>query len=130
MNKPVFETFANATIDRVKGTYEQRGTEYGDTWGNSQWLALKATCRKLGLQIPESKLRAVAAAVLFDVKYQRLEGGYKDDSVIDGMAYAGLWAEEMRRQEVEHKVKIEIVSDMADTNGHSAHRNGQFSLVK
>lgn len=130
MNKPIFETFANATIDRVKGTYEQRGTEYGDTWAHCQWLALKATCRKLGLEIPESKLRAVAAAVLFDVKYQRLEGGYKDDSVVDGMAYGGLWAEEMRRQEADREAKIKILSDVAETNGHAIHRNGQFSLVK
>lgn len=98
MNRPIFETFADTTLNRVRGTYAQRGTEYGDTWAHCQWLALKATARELGVEIPDSKLRAIAAAVLVDVKYQRLEGGFKDDSVIDGIAYNSLWAEEMQRQ--------------------------------
>lgn len=97
-NRPIFETFADTTLNRVRGTYTQRGTEYGDTWAHCQWLALKATARELGVEIPDSKLRAIAAAVLVDVKYQRLEGGFKDDSVIDGIAYNSLWAEEMQRQ--------------------------------
>jgi hypothetical protein len=94
---PIFETFADRTLGRVRGTYAQRGTEYGDSWRNCQWLAMKATCRALGLSIPEDSLRALAVASLYDVKYQRLEGGYKDDSVIDAMAYGGLWAEEMKQ---------------------------------
>lgn len=100
MTKPIFETFADATLNRVRGTYATRGTEYGDTWRNAQWLALRATRDKLGLNIPDSMLRAVAAAVLYDVKYQRLEGGFKDDSVVDGIAYGALWAEEMQQQEL------------------------------
>lgn len=95
MNNPLFESHANATIERVRATYSQRGGEYGDTWRNCQWLALKAAARKLGVQIPDKFLTAIAAAVLVDVKYQRLEGGYKDDSVVDGIAYQALWAQEM-----------------------------------
>lgn len=96
-NQPIFETYADLSFGRVRATYAQRGTEYGDSWRNCQWLAMKATCRRLGITIPEEFLRALAVAALYDVKYQRLEGGYKDDSVIDAMAYGGLWAEEMRR---------------------------------
>lgn len=97
--QPIFETYADLSFGRVRATYAQRGTEYGDSWRNCQWLAMRATCRKLGIEIPERFLRALAVAALYDVKYQRLEGGYKDDSVIDAMAYGGLWAEEMRRLE-------------------------------
>jgi hypothetical protein len=97
--QPIFETYADLSFGRVRATYAQRGTEYGDSWRNCQWLAMKATCRKLGIDVPERLLRALAVAALYDVKYQRLEGGYKDDSVIDAMAYGGLWAEEMRRLE-------------------------------
>lgn len=104
MTNPIFETFADATLARVRGTYATRGTEYGDTWRNAQWLALKATRDKLGLSIPDSALRAVASAVLVDVKYQRLEGGFKDDSVVDGIAYNALWAEEMQQQEIDTKL--------------------------
>lgn len=118
MTKPIFETFADATLNRVRGTYATRGTEYGDTWRNAQWLALKATRDQLGLNIPDSALRAVAAAVLVDVKYQRLEGGFKDDSIVDGIAYSALWAEEMQQQEM-HKIGlcVKFEAGHAMTNG-------------
>ena len=95
--KPVFETFADATLNRVRATYAQRGTEYGDTWKNSQFLMLKAVAKQLGVEIPDTCLRAISAAVLCDVKYQRMEGGFKDDSLVDGIAYTALLAEEMKR---------------------------------
>lgn len=99
MNSPIFETYTDATLDRVRETYAQRGTEYGDSWKHCQWLTMKAVCRKLGFLIPEDMLRAVAVAALCDVKHNRLEGGYKDDTIIDSIAYHGLLAEEMRRLE-------------------------------
>jgi hypothetical protein len=95
--EPLFESNANASIARVTATFGQRGTEYGDTWRNAQWLAMRAVARKLAVQIPDEALRPLAAAALYDVKYQRLEGGYKDDSVIDGIAYGANLAEEMRK---------------------------------
>jgi hypothetical protein len=93
--KPLFEHHADKTLDRVRETYACRGTQYGNTWKNMQWLALKATLRKFDIVAPDDKLRAIGAAALCDVKYQRLEGGYKDDTVVDGIAYNALWAEEM-----------------------------------
>jgi hypothetical protein len=94
--EPLFESNANASIARVTSTFGQRGAEYGDTWRNAQWLAFRAVAKRFNLSIPESALRPLCAAVLVDVKYQRLEGGYKDDSIIDGIAYAANLAEEMR----------------------------------
>lgn len=92
MNQPQFEHHALASIGRVTATFGQRGTEYGDTWKECQWLALKAICRKYGLTVPEDLWKPIAAAVLCDVKYARLSGGYKDDSIIDGIAYNALLA--------------------------------------
>lgn len=138
MTKPIFETFADTTLIRVRNTYSTRGTEYGDTWKNAQWLALKATRDKLGLTIPDSTLRAVAAAVLVDVKYQRLEGGFKDDSVVDGIAYNALWAEEMQQQEVDKKVAsiTRFEAGHAITNGgpkatpeNGGHLNGELARM-
>ena len=100
MNPPIFETYTDETLARVRETYAQRGTEYGDSWNTCQWLTVKAVAKKLGVHIPEEFIRAVAVASLVDVKYNRLEGGYKDDTIIDSIAYKGLLAEEMRRQEI------------------------------
>ena len=41
--------------------------------------------------------RLLAAAALSDVKYQRMEGGYKEDTVIDRIAYDANFAAEMER---------------------------------
>lgn len=95
-SEPLFESNANASIARVTSTFGQRGAEYGDTWRNAQWLAFRAVAKRFGLEIPESAIRPLCAAVMVDVKYQRLEGGYKDDSIVDGIAYSANLAEEMR----------------------------------
>lgn len=92
----LFEENALATLDRVKSTFTERGQQYGDTWRDCQWLALRAVAFQLGVAIPPECLRPLAAAVLVDVKYQRLQGGFKDDHLVDGIAYAANLAEEMR----------------------------------
>ncbi len=99
-NEPLFESNANASIARVTATFGQRGTEYGDTWRNAQWLALKAVAAKYHVKIPPHVVRALAAAVMFDVKYARLEGGYKDDTMVDGCAYGLNLAEEVNRTDM------------------------------
>ncbi len=92
---PLFDSNAKATLGRVSEIFQQRGGEYGDTWRDCQWLAIKAVSRKLGLNLTHDQCRKIAAAALFDVKYQRLQGGYKDDSIIDGIAYGANLAAEM-----------------------------------
>jgi hypothetical protein len=99
MPEPLFESNARATIARVDATFCQRGAEYGDTWRNSQHLMLRAVARRFNITIPESALNAIACAVLVDVKVQRTEGGYKDDTLVDLIAYAAFLAEEMRQFE-------------------------------
>ncbi len=92
---PLFDSNAKATLGRVSEIFQQRGGDYGDTWRDCQWLAIKAVSRKLGLNLTHDQCRKIAAAALFDVKYQRLQGGYKDDSIIDGIAYGANLAAEM-----------------------------------
>src|SRR5579872_6363006 len=97
MAEPFFETAGNATTQRAAAIASQRGNDYGDTWRDCQWLALKATAEELGIRIPAACLRAVACAALVDIKYQRLQGGYGDDHLLDGINYQKVLAEEMRR---------------------------------
>lgn len=97
--QPLFESNAGATLERVKSTFCQRGNEYGDTWKNCQFLTMKAIARKFGITIPDKFYRALSAAALCDMKHQRLEGGYKDDSLVDGIAYEAFLAEEVRKLE-------------------------------
>ena len=92
---PLFEQRANATLAIVKNTYSSRGGEYGDTWRNCQFITMKAVARALDLQIPDSYFRALATAGFCDMKYQRLEGGWKPDSPIDGIAYSAYLVDEM-----------------------------------
>jgi hypothetical protein len=93
---PLFDTNAAATLDRVKSIFTQRGTEYSDTWRTCQFLAMKAVAAELGAVIPEDAFRAIACAAFCDMKYQRLSGGYKEDSVDDGIAYNAMLVQEIR----------------------------------
>lgn len=95
MSKPLFEERADRTLDKVRAVYAQRGGEYADTWRTCRFLAMKATAKKLGLVIHDDFFRALATAAFYDMKYERLSGGYKDDSVIDAIAYGSFWIDEM-----------------------------------
>lgn len=91
-----FERLADATLARCRAVYAQRGASYGDTWLKTPFNALDAVTRKLGYVVERRHMRAIAAAVLVDIKYERLVGGYSDDSIVDGINYAAVLAEEMR----------------------------------
>ena len=94
MTTPLFDTNAKKTLETVSATFNQRGGEYGDTWRNCQWLNVIAAAKLAGIALDVPTARLIAAAALSDVKYQRMEGGYKADTVIDRIAYdANLAAE-------------------------------------
>jgi len=95
--KALFGRYADATLARVRALYATRGAEYGDTWASCQWLTLQAVARQTGCRIPLLASRAIAAAVFVDMKHSRMLGGYKDDNLLDGIAYQALLAEEMRQ---------------------------------
>ena len=86
---------ATKTLDQVKATFHGRGDEYGDTWNDCQFLVMRATAKRLGAQVPDDAWRALAAAAHVDMKYQRLQGGYKADSLVDGIAYSGYLTSEV-----------------------------------
>jgi len=91
---PLFDTNAGKTIAKVTETFNQRGNEYGDTWRDCQWLNMKAVADLAGVTLDTATCRLFAAAALSDVKYQRMQGGWKDDTIIDRIAYdANLAAE-------------------------------------
>lgn len=102
MEQPLFEQHAGKTIGVVTSTFGERGQQYGDTWRDCQWLTLKAVSRKYGVDIPEYAVRALALAALCDVKYQRQQGGYKEDSVVDGIAYGLVMVEEIKQADIAH----------------------------
>lgn len=94
---PIFESHTLTTIDRAKSTFTGRGDEYGDTWRECNFLKMKAVARALGCEINPEHFRALATAAFCDMKYWRNLGGFKDDSLIDGINYDGFLAEEMRQ---------------------------------
>lgn len=97
MATPKFEANALPALQRVQATFTQRGTEYGDTWGNCQFIVMKAVSSALGYDIKPEHYRALCSAGFVDMKYQRSEGGFKADSLVDGIAYMGFLEEEMRQ---------------------------------
>lgn len=95
---PLFESHALATIKRATATFQGRGDEYGDTWRECRFLKMKAVARELGCNIDPEHFRALATAAFCDMKYWRFLGGYKEDSILDGINYDAFLAEEVRRQ--------------------------------
>src|SRR5262245_43023570 len=95
----LFEEFVSVTLDKAKKIFSGRGIEYGDTWRECRFLMMAAICRELGIDIKPEQLRPLATAAFVDMKYWRMMGGYKEDSIIDGINYSAFLAEDMRRIE-------------------------------
>lgn len=95
--KQHFAECADKTLDRCRKILTERGAQYSDTWKECRFLALRSTLDVLKAHgMADRDLRAIAAAVFVDMKYTRLLGGYSDDSVVDGINYMALWADEMQ----------------------------------
>lgn len=107
MTKPLFEERADRTLDKVRAVYAQRGGEYADTWRTCRFLAFKSVAKRLGLAIPDEYCRILTSAGFYDMKYERLGGGYKDDSIIDALAYGAYMADEM--DEIDEAVRRDEV---------------------
>ena len=91
-----FTRLASATLRRVEAVFVQRGAEYGDSWADNTWVTTLAVAKKLGVNLRKEHCRAIALAAFVDAKYTRNIGGYKDDSLMDGINYTAALAEEMR----------------------------------
>ena len=66
---PKFEANVLPTIERLKATFTQRGQEYGDTWGNCQFVTMKAVAKQLGYDIKPEHYRAICTAVIVTGKH-------------------------------------------------------------
>lgn len=95
--KPNFEENADVTLGKVYETYAKRGQQYADTWGTCRFAVMKAVADALGQRIDDRCFRALASAAFVDMKQERMTGGWKEDNMIDGIAYGAYLAEEVAK---------------------------------
>ncbi len=98
---PLFDELADAALERVRSTYtctksDGRGAQYGDTMRECQFLTTKAVDNKIDNTHKHYRL-AIFLAGMVDMKLERMRGGYKDDILIDLIAYGAALEELMRR---------------------------------
>lgn len=94
--KSLFEQRCENTFRAARDIFRTRGDQYGDTMRDSQHLALKAAIFQMyGLKPTKVQCEAMLGAVLYDVKYQRLQGGYDPDHPLDGINYAAYFHDAM-----------------------------------
>lgn len=89
-----FNRAGNATLERCTAVSNQRGTEYLDTWAleNQITTFTVATLRailgdELTSGLTGDELRLIKNAALIDVKDERMLGGFKEDTIDDGINY-------------------------------------------
>lgn len=93
---PLFDTLVARRLNKTIEIAKERGDQYGDTLKNCQWLKVRAVVREvLKINITPTEARLLAIAGLCDIKYQRFEGGYKEDHLDDGINYDAVLAELM-----------------------------------
>ena len=56
---------------------------------------MKAAATLAGITLDTATARLLAAAALSDVKYQRMQGGWKGDTIVDRIAYDANLADEV-----------------------------------
>jgi len=96
MSQARFTRMADAGVAVVRGTYAERGDQYGDTMESCEWLTLRAVAKEvLGISLSKDTCRLLAVAGLVDVKHERQVGGFKLDHLVDGAAYTQLLIGEM-----------------------------------
>lgn len=96
-----FPQSADATIEKVRATYATREGEYGDSWAtkNQVHTFLDATLKSISDRgvgadafSPEEK-RLIALSSMVDVKMTRMVGPYKEDTIVDLIAYLAVYNE-------------------------------------
>jgi len=87
--KATFEDKADQTIERVKGIYAQRKTQYKDSWALSNQSArlTNMSLEIFGYHLQPEQVRILQASVLCDIKDSRLIGPYNSDTLLDSIAY-------------------------------------------
>ena len=88
---PRFTRSADAGLAEIRGTYAERGDQYGDTLEHCEFLALRAACVEfVGFNLTKDQARILAQAAFVDTKHERFRGGWKRDNLVDGGAYGAV----------------------------------------
>lgn len=99
MHPYLFQSQALTSLKRCEAIFMERGGEYADSWRNCRFSMMRSLVARFGLNVPEECLRMLALAGMVDQKISRQEGGYKHDSMDDGINYQLALAEEVRQVE-------------------------------
>jgi hypothetical protein len=100
-----FERNAEASLSKVHAIFTERGGQYADTWEQAHWVKTIAVAQSMGISMTNSEARKIVAAALCDVKYWRNLGGYKEDNLLDGIAYDANLMAEMAVDEQKHHAR-------------------------
>ena len=99
MTEALFTSACRERLNHAIKLVEERGSQYGDTLKDCQWLVMRSVfdliAEEEGL-LDKELARALAIAALVDIKYQRFQGGYKEDNVDDGINYLSILPEMIR----------------------------------
>jgi hypothetical protein len=97
MTEPLFNSACKARLNKAIEIVDQRDHQYGDTWRDCQWLIMGSVFEELyGWRLNRSELRVLADAAYCDMKYQRFQGGYREDNIDDGINYLSILPEMIR----------------------------------
>lgn len=110
----VFPNAADLAVGKVRSTYNQREGEYNDTWAlkNRGAVFMKSVLRDcFGIVDPDPQaVRLLQCAALIDIKDSRMLGPWKEDTVIDGIAYRLVFTT-LREEYDKHRKGPEPVPD-------------------
>lgn len=102
MTEALFTSACRERLSKAIKLVEERGSQYGDTIKDCQWLIMKSAFNKImehwwkfnsDTFLTTETARALAIAGLCDIKYQRFQGGYKADNIDDGINYQSILPE-------------------------------------
>lgn len=99
MSEGLFADNSKATLKKVITTITERAKQYGDSFGVTRYLTLKAVLKGFPSvdNLTDEQCHAIAAAVLCDIKYHRQQGGYREDTTLDLIAYQSFLNEQMSK---------------------------------
>ncbi len=95
MTRGTFPESADSTIEKVRQTYTTREGEYGDSFhlDNQAPGFLRTTLARFGVTVTPEQLRLIQLASLIDTKMQRMIGPFKEDTLVDLIAYVAVYNE-------------------------------------
>lgn len=97
----LFDELVAEGLEAAEKVCGQRGAEYGDSYAHNRCVTLNAVkqARKSAIADQTSQQWDLAEelAAMVDIKFCRLEGGYKDDTLLDLINYVAALKAHMLR---------------------------------